>query len=185
MKNNSLAKFVCNIGEIPLLPVIDHHAQTIWVTVGSWRGTRELNWIKYIREIQNNTFQFNVRYTCNVNWSPHEAVIVEETGGPLGQQHLHTASVAFLSSQVEHRSSCSVLHIHIGCSLGQHTQRLPVSLVSLTGQKEAVRCLLILDYSWCEARQWLICQTLTARCSGLTGILLSMSPSALKDISRS
>lgn len=36
LKKNSLAKFVCDVGEIPLLPVIDHHAQAVRVTVGSW-----------------------------------------------------------------------------------------------------------------------------------------------------
>lgn len=69
--------------------------------------------------------------TCNMNWSPHEAVVIEETGGPLSQQHLHTAGVTFLGSQVQHRTPCSVLHVHIGRGLRQHTQRLPVALISL------------------------------------------------------
>lgn len=40
-------------------------------------------------------------------------------------------------------------------------------------------------YDWSDRIKMLQWATLTARCSGLTGILLSMSPSALKDISRS
>lgn len=73
-----------------------------------------------------------------MNWSPHEAVVIEETGGPLSQQHLHTAGVAFLGSQVEHRAPRSVLHVHIGCSLRQHSQRLPVTLISLREQRRDV-----------------------------------------------
>lgn len=69
--------------------------------------------------------------TRNMNWSPHEAVVIEETGGPLSQQHLHAAGVAFLSSQVEHGASRRVLHVHVGCGLRQHAQRLPVSLIGL------------------------------------------------------
>lgn len=38
--NNSLAKFVCNVGEISLLPVINHHAQAVRVAVGSWYETK-------------------------------------------------------------------------------------------------------------------------------------------------
>lgn len=81
------------------------------------------------------------QHTCNMNWSPHETVVIEETGGPLSQQHLHTTGVAFLGSQVEHRTACSVLHIHIGCSLRQHTQSLPVTLISLREQRKAVKTL--------------------------------------------
>lgn len=33
---DSLAKLVCDVDEISLLPIIYHHAQTIRVTVGSW-----------------------------------------------------------------------------------------------------------------------------------------------------
>lgn len=36
-KKDSLAKLVCDVDEISLLSVIDHHAQAIRVTVGSWR----------------------------------------------------------------------------------------------------------------------------------------------------
>lgn len=80
-----------------------------------------------------------------MNWSPHEAVVVEETGGPLSQQYLHTAGVAFLGSQVEHRTACSILHVHIGCGLRQHTQRLPVALVSLREQRKEVTTLDLLN----------------------------------------
>lgn len=76
-----------------------------------------------------------------MNWSPHEAVVIQETGGPLSQQHLNTAGVAFLGSQVEHRTACSILHVHIGGSLSQHTQRLPVALISLTEHRKSVKTL--------------------------------------------
>lgn len=133
------------------------------------------------------------QHTCNVNWSPHEAVVIEETGGPLSQQYLHTAGIPFLGSQVQHRTACSILHIHIGCSLRQHTQRLPVALISLRepggGRQLQQLCvystLKKVDYNQRPPRERIKWETLTARCSGLTGILLSMSPSALKDISRS
>ncbi len=80
-----------------------------------------------------------------MNWGPHEAVVVEETGSPLSQQHLHAAGEAFLGSQVEHRAACSILHVHIGSSLRQHPQRLPVALVSLREQRKAVTTLLLLN----------------------------------------
>ena len=73
-----------------------------------------------------------------MNRSPHEAVVIEETGGPLSQQHLHTAGVAFLGGQVEHGTAGSVLHVHVSRGLGQHTQRLPVAFISLTGHKRSV-----------------------------------------------
>lgn len=75
-----------------------------------------------------------------MNRSPHEAVIVEETGGPLSQQHLHAARVAFLGSQVEHGAACGVLHVHVGCSLCQHAQRLPVSLIGLESAGRSQDC---------------------------------------------
>lgn len=48
--NNSLAKFVCNVGEISLLPVINHHAQAVRVAVGSWYETKH-NREDYIKQI--------------------------------------------------------------------------------------------------------------------------------------
>lgn len=76
-----------------------------------------------------------------MNWSPHEAVVIEETGGPLSQEYLHAAGVAFLGGQVEDRTAGGVLHIHIGCGLGQHVQRLPVAIISLREQREMVTTL--------------------------------------------
>lgn len=35
-ENNSLAKFVRDIDEIPLLPIVNHHAQAVRVTICSW-----------------------------------------------------------------------------------------------------------------------------------------------------
>lgn len=35
-ERDSLAELVCDVDEISLLSVIDHHAQTVRVTVGSW-----------------------------------------------------------------------------------------------------------------------------------------------------
>lgn len=83
----------------------------------------------------------NLLYTCNMNRSPHEAVVIEETGGSLSQEYLHAAGVAFLCSQVEHRTPRGVLHVHIGCSLCQHAQRLPVALISLREQRRPVTTL--------------------------------------------
>lgn len=67
---------------------------------------------------------------------PHEAVVVEEAGRPLGQQHLHTAGEAFLRGQVEHGAAGSVLHVHVGRRLRQHAQCLPVAFVSLRKEEE-------------------------------------------------
>lgn len=91
--------------------------------------------------------------TCNMNWSPREAVVTEETGGPLRQQHLQAAGVAFLCSQVEDRTACGVLYVHIGCSFCQHTQRLPVTLISLKEQRKSVATLhLQANYNQCQTR---------------------------------
>lgn len=157
-KKNLLAKFVRNIGEIPLLPVINHHAQAVRVTIGSWYETKcrrenlknthiyiilnmkptlfRVVGIRY--NSKNIKYSTREQYTCNMNWSPHEAVVIEETGRPLSQEHLNTAGVAFLGSQVEHRTACSILHVHIGCSLSQHTQCLPMALISLRDHRKSV-----------------------------------------------
>lgn len=154
-RENLLPKFVCNVGEIPFLSVINHHAQTVWVTIGSWNQTkrnrvRDLIAVIIMPQCYTDTQQWLVQFTCNMNWCPHEAVVIEETGSPLSQQHLHTASEAFLSSQVEHRASRGVLHVHVGCRLRQHTQRLPVSFISLRKQRGTSQRL------WIYLEWWLV-----------------------------
>lgn len=73
--------------------------------------------------------------TCDVNWCPHEAVVIQEAGRPLSQQHLHAAGEALLCGQVEHRASSGVLHVHVGRRLRQHLQGLPVASIRLASRR--------------------------------------------------
>lgn len=87
--------------------------------------------------MSSERLQHEITATCNVNRRPHEAVVIEKAGGPLSQQHLHTAGEAFLSSQVEDRAAGCILHVHVGCGFCQHPQRLPVTLISLKERRRA------------------------------------------------
>jgi len=63
--------------------------------------------------------------------SPLAAVVLEQAGGAVFEQHLHAAGEASLGGEVQGGAALRVAHVQTHQRLRQHTQRLPVAVIRL------------------------------------------------------